>query len=257
MSIGMAPPIGLDGNGGFSGNIYDPSLNPNYGLIGTTVAPLSPNEQQGVNISGSSAQGGMSLFNPSVSGIMNILQGNFPGLNQATGNMMNTLFGSLWNEAQPALEQGIQSIESEATGLGQSGGISTPAAGLIKDLYSQTLSNILGQTTQAGVNQYGQDLGLQSALFNLGMQQPQNAINQLLQTGGLQRGVGQEALNSLYQQYLQQLGLSQSNISNIMNMVTGGIEVPYEPPTQYGPSQFGQVSGGLAALLPLFTGGGS
>ena len=249
--------MGLVTNGGFSGNIYDPSLNPNYGLIGTTVAPLSPNEQQGVNIAGSSAQGGMSLFNPSVSGIMNILKGNFPGLDQETGNMMSTLFGSLWNEAQPALERGKSAIESEATGLGQSGGISTPAASEIGNLYQNILENILGQTTQAGVNQYGQNLGLQSALFQLGMQQPQNAINQLLQTGGLQRGIGQEALNSLYQQYLQQLGLSQSNISNIMNMVTGGIEVPYEPPTQYQPSPFGQVSSALAALLPLFTGGGA
>jgi len=224
---------------------------PNYNLFNVTTAPLSTAQQGAVGVAEAATPGQFSLFNPSVGSIMDILQGKFPDFSASISPEVNMLTSAGFEAAQPELEQGVAQIESAATGAGQTG-VSTPAAGEIGSLYQNVLNSVLSNAVGAGANQYGQNLGLKSALAQLGLQQPSASIANLTSTGGLEQNTAQAALTSLYQQFLQQTGLSENDINAILSYVLGGVAVPNEPPTQYGPSPFQELVGAAGTLLPFF-----
>ena len=225
----------------------DPSIS---SMMGITTAPLSTPQQTAVQGTLAEAPGAFSVFNPSISSLMQMIQGNFPGLSQTTGNMMGGLQNALWSAAQPALTQGQQAINSQATGYGQAAA-SSPAQAETSNLYQGTLENILSQVMGAGVNQYNTDLGLTAAATNIGLQQPGAVSGQLLQTGGLEQSTAQSALNNLYQIYGQQLGLTQQDISNMLGLSLCGTQLAYESPVQYGASPFQSILGAVGNLLPF------
>lgn len=221
--------------------------------MGITTAPLSTPQNTAIAGAMGQAPGAFSVFNPSVSSLMNMIQGNFPGLDATTGNMMSSLFSTLWGAAQPQLQQGQQAINSQATGYGQAGA-SAPAATETSNLYQGVLSNTINDVMNAGVGQYNTDLGLTNAATNIGLQLPGAVNNQLLTTGGLEQSTAQNALNNLYQIYGQQVGLNQADLSSMLGLATGGTQLPFEAPTQYGQSGFQELLGAATSLLPFSSG---
>lgn len=224
--------------------------NPNISSqLGVTTAGLSTPQNQAIDLTSSQVGPATSIFNASIPELMNTIQGNFPGLNTTTGDMSTSLFNALWQAAQPGLQQGQQAINSMATGYGQAAA-SSPAQTETSNLYQGTLESVLGNVQNAAVQQYNTDLGLQNQAMQLGMQMPGVVSGQLMQTGGMEQGVAQNALNALYNLYSQQMGLSQQDISNMLGIATQGTQLGYGTATQYGPSGLESILGSVASLIP-------
>src|SRR6266513_1370598 len=212
----------------------------NYGMLGTLTAPLSSGESQAIDIAPFLASGQLSGFSPSLSELIKTIGGAYtdPTNNPFFKDVLSSTYAGL----QPFEEQEQQKLLSEATAFGQGAG-SSPLINQ-EGLLSENVLNQLSSTIAPLLfQQYGTERGIQNQAMNLGLGMGDQALNTLTGTGGLERGVAQNSLDKMYQEYLRNIGLSEADIQSALGFTSGGISVPYEQPTQYGPSGLSQLLG--------------
>ena len=173
-------------------------------LPGLQVAPLSPLEQAGITQSGTTGVGA-STVGSGITSLQNSLKG--PNINQFLNPYQSYVTNEIGRQGQIMSNQiSANAVNSGAYGGGREGVQQA-------ELQGQTLDKMgasLGQGFQAAAGLAGQQQGIQQAgaqiYGQMGQQQQAMAradINQQMQAGALQRGVGQAGLEATRQTALQ------------------------------------------------------
>jgi hypothetical protein len=173
-------------------------------LPGLQVAPLSPLEQAGITQSGTTGVGA-STVGSGITSLQNSLKG--PNINQFLNPYQSYVTNEIGRQGQIMSNQlSANAVNSGAYGGGREGVQQA-------ELQGQTLAKMgesLGQGFQSAAGLAGQQQGIQQAgaqiYGQMGQQQQAMAradINQQMQAGALQRGVGQAGLEATRQTALQ------------------------------------------------------
>ncbi len=171
-------------------------------------------------------------------------------------NLLSQAFGNAQNQFNVDRSTGLQAdlanqgANLQAAGLNQGANARSDEFGRQLGLqgflansgqYNTDLSRVLQSGAQtAGLGQLGQQLGLTD-------------INTLLGTGQQQQNIGQQNLDTAYQDFLRQFNYPIENL-NLRNATLAGQPYPTSTTTtqtQPGPSTSSQVVGGLTGLLGL------
>jgi hypothetical protein len=227
--------------GGVGGRYYDP----NYAMIGTRTAPLSFAESMGVEAAPDIAKLQLLSSIPGFEELRKTLGGGYASTENP---FFKNALSSSYEALQPAIAREQSRLTGQATLMGQGGGVSSPLMGQSRELSENVLNTLGADVSNKLFGEYGRERGYQNAAMGQALGMPSEALGTLFGAGGLERGIAQSALDSMYQDFLRQQGIEQENQAQGAGLV-GGYASQKPQPVQYGASPFQSLLGGAASLL--------
>ena len=212
--------------------------------LGKFVAPLTGREQRGLGLqdilSGqqfSAGQGGFDELSKTLSGAY-----TDPNRNPFLSSVLESSYKAL----QPFQERERSKLRSSAELAGQGGGFSSPLLGQEEVLSEDVLNNLANQIAQLSFGEYGRERGYQQQAGQEARGLPGQGIAGLFGGGGLERGIGQNALSSLYNEFQRMTGAGQQDMQDILKFLS---YITGPQPAQYGPSPFESLVGAATPFI--------
>jgi hypothetical protein len=214
--------------------------NQGFGQIGQSANLANPYFQQAGNLYGQASQ------QPNVNAFFN-------PMTSAVTAQLNNIFGQQNSQNTGQLTQAAGGVGADRIAVGQANLANQQglAAG-------QTYAGLYSQAQQAAQAQQQAQMQAASGLANTGAGMQNAALsggNALLGAGGLQQNLAQQQLNAPYQQQLaqamfpyQQSQFLSGAVGALAPGLGGTTTGQGQTTSQYNPSLWGQIGGGLSAL---------